>query len=118
MIIDLDLKYFKGKAEVVLSLYQHDLSPAILLVHPETEEPLVTASVCLVDAKRSEKYSTWIKDWSENEGMLNTLITSKVVENLHSHARAGFCTAYEVRLCPELREEFDKVLALRERNNA
>lgn len=40
----------------------------------------------------------WIKDWSENEGVLNALVKSELVKPLGITQPCGFCKAHLVQL--------------------
>ena len=54
-------------------------------------------SVNLPETNINEEY-VWIKDWAENEGVLNALIESKLVEDLNITQPTGFCEAHLVKL--------------------
>jgi hypothetical protein len=62
------------------------------------DEPQMTASVNLVDAPCPEGH-TWIKTWSENEGILQELIRHGIVEPASLDAKNDFgCQATLVKV--------------------
>ena len=70
--------------------------PALQLIDAENGEPIATASVSLdVELKPNEII---IKDWSENEGMLDTLVKSGIVEDTGEVVQTGFVLANVCRI--------------------
>lgn len=57
---------------------------------------LATATVWLETPP--QKGCVWIKDWSENEGMLASLVAAGVVEATGQVQETGFVVAHEARL--------------------
>lgn len=53
---------------------------ALTLTNPE-DGPIATATVCIPDLPLPTKDHTWIKTWSENEGMLEALVEAGIVED-------------------------------------
>lgn len=72
-----------------------DGSPALRLWCEDG--PLATATVFLSHATPAEG-CVWIKDYSENEGMLASLIEAGVIEATGRVERAGFVPVWEARL--------------------
>lgn len=65
--------------------YSANNAIALELTHPE-DGPIAVATVCLPDVNVVlETNQTWIKTWSENEGILEALIEAGIVKhgNLH-----------------------------------
>lgn len=73
---------------------------AIQLVDAEDGSPIATATVNLPD-KELKEGEVFIKDWSENEGMLRALCVAKVVEQVEwprNTVRTGFVEAHRCKL--------------------
>lgn len=75
----------------------HDGSLALRLL-TDTGEPASIATICLshLDIKPADG-NVFIKDWSENEGMLSGLIAAGIIGNAVREIPTGFAKAYE---CP------------------
>lgn len=71
----------------------HDGSPALQLFGDTGR--MLTATVCLDHAPRPGH--VMIKDWSENEGVLDALIGAGIIGKPVSEVPTGFVKAYE---CP------------------
>lgn len=71
-----------------------DGSPAIQLW--DAQGPLATATVWLPEPPAEG--CVWIKDWSENEGMLDSLALAGVIEVTGRVAPTGYVVAHEGRL--------------------
>lgn len=71
---------------------------AIQVLDAETGAPECTASVNMVDLDCPEGYA-WIKDYSENEGIMGELIRHGIIGKPVSIAQTGFV---EVYLCKVL----------------
>lgn len=80
--------------EVVFSTYQRG-GVAIQLY--DEDGPLGTASVYM-DGNEPSPGCVWIKDWSENEGILESLTKAKVIEPTGRTIQAGYAVAHEARL--------------------
>jgi hypothetical protein len=67
-------------------------------------EPLCTPTVCLVEYNQEPRPEhVFIKNWSENEGILESLIAGGIISEPVRTLPAGFCKAYECRILkPEL----------------
>ena len=70
---------------------------ALQLYAAEDGEIIATASVNVPDEPCPEGH-TFIKSWSENEGMLLTLVKAGVVEDAHHSVRTGYCMASLVKV--------------------
>lgn len=81
-------KYFNGRA-------------AIILVDSVTRSPIATASVNLTDAYVGPG-EVAIKNYSENEGMLDALVVAGIVSEPVSFATSGFV---EIPICNLLKGE-------------
>jgi hypothetical protein len=62
----------------------------------DAEGPIATATVWLPTPP--QEGCVWIKDWSENEGMLASLVAAGVVEATGQVEQTGFVVAHEARL--------------------
>ena len=69
---------------------------ALLLLDANTEEPVAYATVNLPD-HHIQSGHVFIKDWSENEGMYETLLESGVIKEVVNQIRSGFVMIKE---CP------------------
>ena len=95
------VKFKQWNCVVVKSKYIENDLIALVLKEEETGEPVATASVNIVDYDMSEesaKDHTFIKDWSENQGMLKALTEQGVVEFAGVVQRTGFVQAYLVKV--------------------
>jgi len=83
---------------------------SLALVLWEPEGLLATATVYLKHEKPDEG-CVWIKDWSENDGMLLSLTQAGVIQPTGRVVQAGFTHAHEARVlsCPEC-GECDRVM--------
>lgn len=62
--------------------------------------PVLTATISVPDFNL-KKNEIIIKDYSENEGMLNFLVENNIVRPLGRHVETGLITASIVELLPE-----------------
>lgn len=75
----------------------HDV-PALMVTNAY-KEPLITPTINLVGyGEFPEEGNVFIKDWSENEGILNELIANGIISAPVRQVPAGHATAYECRL--------------------
>ena len=70
---------------------------AILLVDTTDGSPVTTASVNLPDEPLNDG-EVFIKDWSENQGVLAALVAAGIVEDTGRTVRTGFVQANIVRI--------------------
>jgi hypothetical protein len=75
--VESHMKYLKGQVEVIGTIYQ-DKSPAIIIRMPNGE-PGAKATINVNDKVALPNNAVVIKDYSENEGMLDTLLAGKVI---------------------------------------
>jgi len=88
---------FKNWSCVVTKGFYGNGGLALKLVDEETKEPIATATVNLEgQAPPAPNGHVFIKDWSENEGMLEALVTAGIVEDTGNTATTGFV---EANLC-------------------
>ena len=86
--------------------YPHDRTQKyIMILDRENQEPLATASVMLEGEQQSND-EIFIKNWSENEGILTELILHKIVARPHGTLPAGYTIANVCRILIPL-ELFD-----------
>lgn len=105
--LTLNMKYFKGEATLHFGRYAAG-ELAIMLMTPSGEH-LAKATVCLVgqipneDYKREQNNSelVWLKTWSENIGLADSLQDEGVLELLPLYTTAGYEMAQLARLTPE-----------------
>lgn len=78
------VRFKRWNCVVTKSKYMDNDRIALVLTEEETGEPVATASVNVVDYKMSdttvEDY-TFIKNYAENEGMLQALIEAGIVQD-------------------------------------
>ena len=87
------MKFKQWKCWVELGRY-HDGSPAISLYDEATGEPVARCTCCLHE--RPDPGYVFVKDWSENEGMLAAMIEAGLVEDTGNRVPTGFV---EVAVC-------------------
>lgn len=72
------MKHYKGDVEVIPTLY-FDGTTALQLVATNTGEPIAKATSNLPDQDLPNDH-VFIKDYSENEGVLDTLTKGGIIE--------------------------------------
>ena len=102
MIVTMDAAYVKGDARVNLGEYDNGRT-AIMLNDPDTGEPLAKATVNLPEAQL-EAGQVFLKGWSENEGIPQSLEKAGVVKLTGKVVSVGFVTAQVAELMPEFRK--------------
>jgi hypothetical protein len=95
------LKYVNEDCVLGFARY-HNGYPEIHLINPETGERLLTCTVNL-DVP-PDPYCVWLKNYSENAGMLNALVASGLVEPTGREIKSRWVTFPEVQLRPTLVE--------------
>jgi len=92
---------YTGKDEKILTVshYPANNSPALLITSLEGE-PLLTASVCMDIPPR--KNHIIIKDWSENEGIQEALISANLIGPAVAYHPTGFVVATEHKMLGDL----------------
>ena len=81
---------------IELTQYAHNGQKAMQLYDANDGEPIARATVC-IDYDFQEN-QTAIKDWSENEGMLQALIDSHIVKDTGIRVPCGFTEAAIVEI--------------------
>ena len=94
-------KYVNGPAKVVVGKYGNGRI-ALQLVDAETGEPLCTATTNLVDHRLGDG-CVFLKGWSENEGVPQSLVDAGVVEYTGRAVQAGYCHTDEYKLLIEVK---------------
>jgi len=69
--------------------------PALTLDDTQTGARVAVATACIEGVPEG---LTAIKDYSENEGMFNTLIAANIIEDTGAAIRSGFCVFPLVRV--------------------
>lgn len=113
MKLTVSTKYIKNQPCILKkSKYVADRSTALGLFDEVTGELLLVPTVCMdgVGGAPAEG-NVWIKDWSENEGVMQALIDAGVISLPVGTTPAGFATASEHKLLVELDDESDKELS-------
>jgi hypothetical protein len=82
---------------LVWSTYRSNNRSALELVDPRTGEPFTTATVNLPGVQLADD-EIILKDYSENEGMLRSLVDAGVVQDMGRRERTGFVTCPVVRV--------------------
>lgn len=90
------MKYKKWEVELMVGKYNNGRT-ALQLMDAEDYQPVATCTVNLPDEKLEED-EAFIKDWSENEGILEWLKTQGIVEEVIGQAQTGFVQAPKVKL--------------------
>jgi hypothetical protein len=83
--------------DVVFRHYPAAPQNAIVLFHHETGEQWCVASVCLPDYQQASD-EVYVKNWSENEGLLGALVAAGIVEDTGRMLPTGFVRANVCRL--------------------
>lgn len=93
-------KYFKfTKDQVFKGNYQSNDRTALKIIDDHNDYPeLVAIATANLPNESLEPDEVFIKDWSENEGVLNDLIEMGVISEPISSVQTGFCIAYKCKL--------------------
>ena len=95
---------FKGEEfNIAVGRYANNNSIALLL--EDEGEHFATATVSL-DDRRVLEGQTYIKDYSENEGMLDALKEAGIVKDVINYVNSGFVTIPLVQLDLDVLREF------------
>jgi len=88
------IQFKEWKCSINISSYAiNNKIRSILLYDIEDGSPIATASVFHNDLKEDE---VGIKDWSENEGMYDTLLKANVIHPYHRKIKSGYV---EILVC-------------------
>ena len=93
----MQVKFKEWTCNLEFAKYSHDNSTAIQLVDAEDGSPIATATVCIPGTELAED-EVLIKDWSENQGMLDCLITAGVVKPTGEEVPTGYVAAHLCKL--------------------
>ncbi len=99
MMIHLKTEHVDEPCELVVSHYAANNQPAIRLVSPDGE-PLMTATVCMPNVPL-DRDQTFIKDYSENAGVLKCLVDNGLVHVVGTIS-CGFTEVHMVDLNMEV----------------
>lgn len=98
------IQYKEWESEVVFAPYMDNGNTAIQLSDPETGEHISTSTVNL--GAIFPQNVVLIKDWSENEGMIDALHQAGVIKpEVISKTPTGFVNAYAYELTQEFEDE-------------
>lgn len=83
---------FRGEqCRVLFRKYDSNDRIAIQLTIDGTGEPMATATSNLAEEEIVHSKQTFIKDYSENSGILEVLIAAGIVKDTGVKKRSGFC---------------------------
>ena len=71
---------------------------ALELTDATDAEPILVATVNLPDKLVPDENHTFIKNWSENEGILDVLIEAGIIQDTCIAVPTGFCVANLVKV--------------------
>jgi hypothetical protein len=94
LVKDITVRFCSEDCLLFKEKYQDNGRTALQLRVKKTGEPMGTATVNIANVSLAPD-EVLIKDYSENEGMLDALIAAKVVERTGRKATSGF-TAVDV----------------------
>lgn len=84
---------------------------ALAILDQETGETISVATVCMVATTTyKDKRHVWLKDWSENEGLIDQLVKANVVELTGNTTPAGHAIAIEGRITDTLFDAMPKIV--------
>lgn len=89
---DVIVQFGQWKCRPVAKHYMDGDRKALALHDIEDGAPVAIATVNLPE-KACEEDEVFIKDWTENEGMLSALLQAGIVEEPHRSAATGFVIA-------------------------
>lgn len=87
------IKFRDYKCKVVYSRYANNKRLAIALYDEEDYQPVATCTTNVSD-EPLEYNEVIIKNWSENEGILNLLIDNNIIYPSHRTIQLGYVEAY------------------------
>ena len=109
-IIAENIQFKKWNCDVVLDCYAADKTDALVLIDHETSERIATATSCLAGYGFTPPPGcAAIKDYSENEGMLEALVDAGIVADTGQRFAGGRVEFPIVRILK--REDIDEVAA-------
>lgn len=90
-------KYGKSYDVIIEKANYSNHRTSLLLINKLTGEPIIIATVNLID-EPLEKDEVFIKDWSENEGVLKFLQDNKYVGEVITNVSVGYVFAQKCKL--------------------
>lgn len=90
-------KYVKEPMTVAITKYAHDGSMAVVTHIAATGEPAMKASVCIPNHPPRDG-CFWVKDYSENAGILQSLLDAGICELTGNVTIAGYELVEECQL--------------------
>jgi len=99
------VKFKEWDCETAVNGYTNNGRIAIKLVDAETQEPIATATVNLMDEQLGED-EIFVKDYSENTGMAAALADAGVIDPAPTQTvQSGFVQISAYKLTPEFIDE-------------
>lgn len=92
----MNVQFKQWKCSLIFGQYENN-KPAIRLIDAVTHEPVATATV-FINGVKLDKDEVIIKDYSENEGMLQCLIDAGIISEPRRWVKTGFVTCPICRL--------------------
>jgi len=91
------MKFKQWNCDIFKTKYANGRT-AIKLYDSEHGDPIATATVNLPDETLPDNH-VFIKNWSENEGILDCLVKANYIKPTGRTVNTGFVTAIEAELC-------------------
>jgi hypothetical protein len=96
-IIDVKTPFFDGKLKLIKTNYSGNNRIALKLVSIEDNEPWFTVTVNLPEEPLDDN-CVFIKDFSENEGILDCMVKAGVIELTGRLVETGYVVVPEAKL--------------------
>ena len=93
-----EVKFRDYDCIVVQKGFYRNKMPALQLLDKENNNPIATATVFILGYTPETPKHTLIKNYSENEGILNCLIEHGIVEDTGKSVKSGFVTCPIVKI--------------------
>lgn len=93
----MNVKFKQWDCTPTFGQYRDNDRTAIKLIDAETGEPIATATINLPECQLGDD-EVIIKDYSENEGMLDALVKANIVEATGMMVQSGHVTCPVVKL--------------------
>lgn len=97
----LNTRYLKPHKAKLSYLRYADGNPCIHILGADSGNVLMTATTNVEGYKSLAKNRILVKNWSENEGLLDCLEEQGIIRRTGYEVPAGFVTAIECELLPE-----------------
>ena len=93
------VQFKRWNCAIKKEMYKNGVT-ALVLYDVNDGEEVFTATVSLPEYQLQEAKDdiTFIKNWSENEGILECLVENEIVENLQIQVPTGFVMAHMVKV--------------------